>query len=334
MDILELLTNKDRIDYSNNFNYQTNFKGDSMFPSIKTENIKLALLKLLENGNLPVMAQVHALDTEARIGDRPDYRELDVQKLLIKEKLNQTERIAQFLNGETNENTVKDFVYDDMGNLISRVLTRIELFRMQLLSEGKIVINENNYKTTVDFGYDTTHNDNFTNWSDPKANIIADLDAIKSKAKKKGYTITRALTSDKIIGYLCANEGLTTIINKGGQIATRERVINFIYENFGIQFDTNDELYKESAKSKTTHRFYPENKITFIAGNEILGNTIYGVTPEELSLTKSADVTMNGYVAVTQWDTPDPVATWTKASAMCLPAMNDIDRLFIVTVTA
>ena len=61
--------------------------GQLLFPAEKTNNIKIATKTLVSNGTLPVMAQVHALDTEARIGDRTNYKELEVEKLLIKEKL-------------------------------------------------------------------------------------------------------------------------------------------------------------------------------------------------------------------------------------------------------
>ena len=61
--------------------------GSCFFPAEKTNNIKIATKTFVSNGTLPVMAQVHALDTEARIGDRTNYKEL-VEKLLIKEKLN------------------------------------------------------------------------------------------------------------------------------------------------------------------------------------------------------------------------------------------------------
>ena len=35
--------------------------------------------RLVEGGNLPVMANFHALDTEAKIGDRTNYRTIEFE---------------------------------------------------------------------------------------------------------------------------------------------------------------------------------------------------------------------------------------------------------------
>lgn len=334
MDYLELIKTSDLIEFAENYNYKTNFMGEALFPSTKTDNFKMTIRRIVENGNLPVMAFVHSLDTEARIGDRPDYEELKVEKLFIKEKLNQGERLAEYLSKYTPDSEVKAFIFNDLANLYVRVLTRIELMRMQLLSTGVIVVNENNAQANVNFGYKASHNDTMTGWNDPAHDIIADLNGIVRKAKNDGYTITRALTSDKIISYICANTAIQAYFTRANILPTESNVLNWIASNFGIEFATNENFYKVRAKDTAKHRFYPENKITWIAGNEVLGKTVYGVTPEELELTSGTDaqVTSNAYVVGTMWKANDPVTTWTKASAVALPVPNDIDRLYITTI--
>lgn len=329
MDILKLITDKDRLDFTENYDYKTSFVTSPLFPARKTDNMKLEMSRLVEGGDLPVMAQFHALDTEARIGDRTNYRTMEFEKLFIKEKLNQTERISMFLNGVKDEQKIINFVYDDMGNLVSRVQTRAELANCQVLSTGKLTINENNYKTVVDYGYKNSHNISLANWSNPDHSIVADLNDLLEQARKEGKVITRALTSSKVVSYLVANNEIKGFFEKSGQLVTRNRVLQWVYENFGIAFATNDDVYKLSANDSTTHRFYPENKITFFNGNGALGAGLYGVTPEELELT---DTMSRGMVVVTQWKTSDPVATWTKASAMYLPVISDIDGIYIGTV--
>jgi len=331
MNILNLITDKDRLEFSENYNYQTNFALSSLFPSRKSKNLKVDVTRLVENGSLPVMAQFHALDTEARIGDRTNYRQIEFEKLMIKEKLNQTERIHELLGNNADKQEVIDFIYDDMGNLTSRVLTRAELANNQVMATGKLEINENNFKTVVDYGYPTANNVSFTAWADPAHDIVADLNAVLAKAKAKGKVITRALTSGKIVSYMVNNTGIKQFFKDAGVLVTEKKVLQWVYENFGIAFVANDDVYKTSANDATVHRFYPENKITFFGGNGSLGAGLYGVTPEELALTKG--VTSRGNVTITQWETPDPVATWTKATALYLPVVSDIEGLFIATVS-
>lgn len=329
MDILKLITDKDRLDFTENYDYKTSFVTSPLFPARKTDNMKLEMSRLVEGGDLPVMAQFHALDTEARIGDRTNYKTIEFEKLFIKEKINQTERISMFLNGVKDEQKLVNFIYDDMGNLVSRVQTRAELANCQVLSTGKLTINENNYKTVVDYGYQSSHNISLNDWANPSHSIVEDLNALLEQARKDGKVITRALTSSKVVSYLVANEEIKGFFEKSGQLVTRNRVLQWVYENFGIAFATNDDVYKLSANDKTTHRFYPENKITFFNGTGALGAGLYGVTPEELELTETMS---RGMVVITQWKTSDPVATWTKASAMYLPVISDIDGIYIGTI--
>lgn len=329
MDIMALVSQEDFLEYTSNYNYKTKFLLDSFFPSIKTEKFFIEMERIIENGDLPVVALAHAFDTEARIGDRTSIEKLELEQILIKEKLNQSERIRRYLNHGANKDKLVDYIYDDAGNLISRVLARVELMRNQLISTGKVSIDENNFKLTLDYGYKDSHSDNFTGWEDPTHDIIADLNRIKAKASEEGKEITKAITSSKILGYIIANKAINDIFAKALQLPTGDNILRWIYDNFGIQFAVNDVKYKEKANEKKLHRFFPENVITFIAGEGTFGNTVYGFTPEEDAI---PNATNSGYVTVSQWDTPDPVATWTKATALVLPVMNDIDRLFICKV--
>lgn len=331
MDLLKTFNNEATARYTSEFDYQTNFLLDEFFPSVKTEDLIIELEKISKNGDLPTIALVHANDTETRIGDRPNYERLQIEQLLIKEKINLTENQLRYKSFGVSENSIEAKIYDDFANLISSVLARVELERCQLLSTGKIEIDENNIKTTVNFGYDSSHNDNFTGWSDPTHDIIADLEAIKAKANAEGKVITRALTSSKIVGYITKNNAIKEIFAKSLQIPTASNILNWINANFGIVFVTNDALYKEKHQGATqTHRFFPENVISFFTGEGTIGTTLYGHTTEELEF----GVENSGLVTLSQWKTPDPVAVWSKASAIAIPVMNDIDGLFIVKVSA
>ena len=330
-DILKLITDKDRLDYSENYNYETNFALSDIIPNVKTKNLKVAISKLVENGALPVMAQFHARDAEARIGDRTNYRQLEVDKLLIKEKLNQTERIIEFLGQNADDQEIVDFIYDDFSNLTSRVLTRAELAKNQVLSTGRLTINENNFVKDVDYGYPVANNISFASWSDKTHDIVGDLNALLEKATAKGKTITRALTSSKVVSYMVNNDGIKAFFEKSGNLVTKQRVLQWVYENFGIAFAINDAVYKTSATDKTTHRFFPENKISFFGGEGTIGTGFFAPTAEELAL--KSGVSERALVTLTQWEQKDPVGIWTKGSAIFIPVLADIEGLFIATVT-
>ena len=331
MDLLQLLTNKDKLDYSENYNYDNNFIGTRLFPQEKTNNLKVSIARLVENGSVPVMAQFHALDSEARIGDRTNYKEIEVEKLLIKEKLNQGERIAYYLNGVTDNDTVRDFIFDDANNLVSRVLTRAELANMQLMGYGRLEVNENNFKAVIDYGMPETNKLAVTGWSNAEHDIIGDLNKIKAQAKTKGKTIDKALTSSKVLGDMLKNTSIVNYLAKLNLIASETTLLDMLQSVFGIAFEVNDDVYKENANSKEVKRFYPEDKISFFGGTQSFGKGLYTNTPSELFGEVESS---KGYVVINMWKSQDPAGIWTKAEAVYIPVPRDIEGLFIVTVGA
>lgn len=333
-DILKLITETDRIDYGTNYAYKTNFMGQKLFPAKKVENLKVRIAQLLEGGDVPVMAQVHSFDSEARIGDRPDFDVVDLEQAFIKEKINQTERIIKLLGNRATENETIDFVYNDMDNMMSRVLTRCEVANMELLSTGKVTYKENNVNLELDYKLSSDNKVALGKWSDSAHDILGDINTIISRATAKGVTLARAITTSKVIGYMINNDGIKGFWANKADVLTKARLITWLNENYGIEFVTNDEVYKESAKSTVTHRFFKEDTISFVGTKATLGEGLFGVTPEELELNDGKyEFNEKMFVALTQWKTPDPVAVWTKASALYVPVIKNINGLFIGTVS-
>lgn len=326
-DLLKLITPKMWKEFTENYVYPTNFMGQKLFPAIKTDDLEVAIAQLVEGGQVPVMAQVHAFDTEARIGDRPEFEKVNYQKLLIKEKLNQTERIAQLLKYAPDSKVVK-FVFDDAANLISRILTRAEVANMEVLGTGKASYNENNVVLNVDYGVKST---DISGWNDPAHDILGDIQTAISARAAKGYATERAITSSKMVSYMLANKAIQGYWANKAEPLTQSRLIAWVKDNYGVEIVVNDATYKTSAKDSTVKRFYPEDAITFVASRTALGQGMFGYTPEELALPETSE---KNFVTITQWETPDPVAVWTKGSALYVPVLRDAHSISILKHTA
>lgn len=333
-DYLGMIDKELLVAVSNDFDYleaTKDFIGMRFFPMVKTENMKLAVIQLTEKGKVPVMALIHALDTEARIGDRPNPESVNYELFLIKEKLNQGEALKKLLlNGMMNPDKQEALrrIYDDAANLISRVLTRIEAMACEVLSTAKLTIAENNVAKVVDYGLPATHRMTRNGWSNPATNILADLVDIQTRAKNK---IVRAVMTSKIMGYLQKNTGLNSLAATLGVIASVKFVKEYILQQLGIEIIVYDGSYRLSALDDTEYYFLNEDVVTFLTTDEVLGRTFFTYTPEE-----DAGIIdrLEGFVAVTQYSTPDPVATWTKASAIAFPCPADIYQMYILTVGA
>ena len=157
MDYLRTLKHEELVRISADFDYLSataDFVGLKLLPMVKTENMKVAMYNLLNGSDIPVVALVHALDSEARIGDRPEYEEIREELFLIKEKINQGEELRKKIKDlgmSDDDNTVVRAIYDDIANQISKVLAGFERRACEALSTAKLVIDENGAKRTVDY---------------------------------------------------------------------------------------------------------------------------------------------------------------------------------------
>lgn len=326
MNILELIDQKDLLSFSQNLSIQRNYVGDRLFPDTKTENLEAEYMRLTNALNLPTMALVHAFDSEAAIGSRPDIQKVTVEKLLIKEKINQSERLQLFLNSGAKENSLIEYVFDDAARLADSVKARTEVMKMDALSTGKITVNENNLKFSIDCGV-PSDNKKSVDWSDTSADILGDIQAAVDAAKDKGYTPDYVLTTSKVLEKIRKNKGIQTAIygtNGVGVFVDNARINQLFTDMFGVTIEINDARYQYETASgkKTTKRYVDEGKFVIVSTmNGTVGTGLWGVTPEEIGLGAYTAKSAQQYITITQWETADPRAVWTKASGVFIPVM-------------
>lgn len=336
-DILNLIPASDRLDFSQNLSIaRPAYLGDRLFPDQKTENLVAEYLRLADGARLPVMATVHALDTEAEIGSRPVFDKMSIEKLFIKRKINQTERVQLLTDsGVYRDEAIVRYVFDDMRAMAEAVKTRTEVAKMEVLATGKMFIKENRLSIPIDY-HVPEKNVSFELDLGPEADIIGQIQAIVDYATDQGYTITEAVTSKKIVRKLAANKGIQTLINGAlgqGAFVADEQLRSLFTRLFDFgTITTNDLRYKTQTADGTeeTHRFFPESKISFIA-TPTLGVGLWGSTPEEREYGQYGEKNAQQYITITMWATPDPVAVWTKASGLFIPVLPDPNALFIAT---
>ena len=342
-DILKLISQADRLDFSQNYGIaRPNFLGDTLFPDIKTPALQAEYLRLASGAALPVIASVHAFDTEAEIASRPALDKVNIEKLFIKRKINQTEKMRLLMNnGVNSDSAIVDYVFDDMGRLADAVKTRTELAKMEVLSTGKMTIDENSLNLAVDYGVASENTSHSFNWSAADADILGDMQTVVDMAAEKGQTITGIVVSSKVLRQMRNNTRIQNYIfgsSGAGTLVTKAQLQALFGEQFGFtEINVNDLRYgqENAAGAITSKRFFPENKVSFIckAANGSVGTGLWGVTPEEESLGQYTEKSAQQFITLTQWATPDPVAVWTKASGLFIPVLPNPDGLFIATVT-
>lgn len=338
--VLTMISDKDRLDFSQNYSIQRNYVGDILFPDVKTENLEAEYERLSEGMELPTAAKVHAFDTEAAIGVRPSFEKVTVEKLLIKEKINQSERLAQLLNRGVRESRLVDYVYDDMNRLANNVKTRTEIAKMEVMATGKMTIKENGLDMEIPYGVNKTKD--LSGWDNPSHDILSDIEEMVALAVDAGYAVNAILTSTKMISYMRKNTGIANAINgvNGARIVTKAQIDTMLNELYGIAtVRTNDASYgipTADNKGRIAVRFFPENVFTLYVegiGGKV-GSGLWGVTPEEERQGAFTDVNYKQFITISQWETPDPVAEWTKASGVFIPVLPNPFAMVIGTHAA
>ena len=325
-----------------------NDPADEIFGDQKTDNLVAEWQSIADEYRIPVMAQFHGFDTESQTTFRVPVDTHNIEKGLIKVKINQSERMRALLrSGVNGDESLYDYVVNDGLRLAEQVVTRTKVAKNELLATGQITIKENNLDLTVDYGVPAEHKAYTLDFGAGATDDIPDqIQAIVDAARNSGTVLNGIITSRKMIGKLRANAAIQQAINGNagiGALVRRGALEDYLAEEFGInQVIENDLTYGASATIQasgrpavTSARYYPNNKVTFFATNVNgrIGMGLWG-DPPETDVTQLLDVSGSGaspFVYITQWAEEDPAVLWTKASTLFMPVLYNPNSLFIAT---
>ena len=321
---------------------------DGLFGDEKTDNLVAHWENIASEYQIPMMAQFHGFDTEAKTTFRVPIDSYNIEKGLIKVKLNQSERLRALMNrGVVGDEALYNYVLDDGIRLADQVITRTKVAKNELMATGKVTIKENNLDLTVDYGVPQAQTSLTLNLH-PNADVMAQIQQIIDDASDAGVVINGIMTSRANVTKMRKNAILQKAINGNigaGALLTNSALTAFLSEEFGInQIITNDLQYGSSATGVETgrptivqKRYYPSNKITFFATNPggRMGVGLWG-NPPEVDAARFYDTSSSGvspYVYIMQWMETDPTVLWTKASGLFMPVLYNPKSLFIATTT-
>lgn len=345
--IMGFLPEADRLEIGFNVT-RPNDPIDGLFGDLKTDNLLAEWESLAAEYQIPMMAQFHGFDTESRKTFRVPIDTHNIEKGLIKVKINQSERMRALLGKGVDRagSALYDYVLNDGIRLADQVFTRSKVAKNELMATGKVTIKENNLDLTVDYGVDANHMGYTLDLSD-SADVSEQIQDIIDDATEAGVVITGMMTSKKNITKLRKNLSLQKII--GGSTAAEQLIpktaLNTYFETeLGIStIITNDQVYGKDATIGadgrpviSTARYFPKDKITFFATNPggKLGTGLWGNPPEADDFeVKTGASGVSPYVWVTQWFEKDPHVLWTKASALYMPVLYNPDSIWGATIS-
>lgn len=322
---------------------------DSLFTDDKTDNLVAAWQSIASEYQIPVMAQFHGFDTEAQTTFRIPIDNHNIEKGLIKVKINQSERMRALMRAGVRNDQMYDYVLNDGVRLADQVVTRTKVAKNELMATGKVTIKENNLDLTVDYGVPAANIAYTIDFgAGASSDVPSQIQAIIDDAIDKGVTINGILTSKKNITKMRQNADIQKAIGGNvslGALVSRPALEAYLEEEFGItQIVENDLTYGASAvigangrPSITTKRYFPVDKVTFFATNPggRMGVGLWGNPPEvDAGQFMEVDTSeQSPYVYISQWMEKDPAVLWTKASGLFMPVLYNPNSLFIASVT-
>lgn len=320
---------------------------DGLFGDEKTDNLVAKWESIAAEYSIPVMAQFHGFDTEAQKTFRIPIDTHNIEKGLIKVKINQSERLRALTRaGVQGDEALYNYVLQDGIRLADQVITRTKVAKNELMATGQVTIKENNLDLTVDYGVPADQKGLSVDVTAASADPMEDIQTVIDAALAKGVIINGMMTSKKVLSKMRKNAALQKAINGNvgaGALVSQAALTAFLSDEFGINsIVTNDLTYGASSiigangrPSVTTARYFPETGITFFATNPggKLGTGLWGDSPEA-DASGFYNVSGSGvspYVYIMQWMETDPTVLWTKASSLFMPVLYNPNSLFIAT---
>jgi hypothetical protein len=319
------------------------YVGAALFPVNPVNELSFEYWKSLNL--LPVMASIQAYGAEAQIASRDGDSKISGEIPPIKRKINLNERelIALKREGAGDVDMVRNTLYNDLDNMIDSVLARIEMMRMDAVSSGQMVINENGVVVTVNYGVPggqivdlDAHNDAEGDWDQVNAEPITMIQAwVNTVVAGCGIRPTRALTSNIVVANMMKNAQIRKMLygDSGASRAVSLSDINALLSSLDLpQIATYDLQVRSQAENGviTTVRFFPEKKIVLLppitCGETLMGPTAEALLDGEVEAKEAAGI----YARVDE--VQEPPAVWTKAAATSIPTFPMADTVHIATV--
>lgn len=337
--------------YSETASNKKEYIGAGLFPAKKKMGLDLKWIKTSKG--LPVSLAPSNFDAVSTLRSREGFAFTETEmaffreSMLVKEKDEQ--EIMRVLDSTDPYVTdVLSRIFDDATTLVDGAKVVPERMIMQLLapSDGSPKISIQANGATYAYNYDPNNTYKTNNYvklsgstdkwddvenSDPLDDVSMAIDAIEENTGERPEIM---IVSKKTMNYLKQNAKIRNVVlaqNTTANIYMTDARVKEIFANeLGINIVVYSKQYKD--ETGTAQKFYPDGFATLIPSGT-LGNTWYGVTPEERTLMgkPTADVSIVGTgIAVAVSVSEDPVQTKTTVSEIVLPSYERMDSTYVI----
>ncbi|TFD27516.1 major capsid protein [Cryobacterium cryoconiti] len=243
--------------------------------------------------------------------------------------------------GGTNSEALAQAVYNDSQSLTEEVQNRLEQAWGDVLSDGKLTINENGFQGEADFGVPANQKVTAaTLWTNTaSATVLSDYLAwCDTYAATNGFVPAAARVSQRIARLMQANAQIVGAVHGSTSGKTRVNLneLNDLLASEGLPVITVMRIKQLDVDGVTTPSI-GDDRILFTPENlGDLGYTAWGISATALELIDSnkADMAFEdapGIVGVIEKDGP-PYRQFTYVDAVAMPVLAEAKLLMIADV--
>lgn len=289
-------------------------------------------------------AKFRSFDGRINVSQRDGGSDKRVSLLPLSDSLSQGEyETLQLLfaqTGGTNAAALERAIYNDAENLTRNIQNRLELAWGDVLTDGILTINENDFQGVADFGVPGGNKVTAgTLWTNIAAPALADLrtwhDAYRAA---NGGAPGQTRMSQRVLRLLQSNTGIVNAVHGSavGKTWVNRAELNALFESEGFAPINVPDVAQVDVDGSLVS-VVPDDRLFLLPENlSDLGYTAFGISATALELVGSteADLTFeeaSGIVGVVLKDGP-PFRQNTFVDCVAMPVLVDGRRLFVADV--
>jgi hypothetical protein len=286
-------------------------------------------------------ASFRAYDAESPIGSRPGVIRVsgELPPISRKIRLGEYDRLRQ----RKLDDRIRGALMTDAERMVKSIMARMELARGDALVNGAVTIDENGLIVEADFGRSGSMSVAPTTlWSDiATATPLTDLLTWRETyITTNGELPGSIVTSTRVLNYLLRNEEIRQLAATalGTPTLVAPGMLGQVFEAHGLP-----PIYTYDAQVKVNgaaEKIIDDDKLLLLPTvgdanspeSSDLGATLWGTTVEATSPKYSIEMGEEPGIVAGSYEDEDPIALWTKASAIGLPILANPDLSMVADV--
>lgn len=314
---------------------QSAYMGEMLFPATKIQGLELS--QIGGRAGLPVQLKASAFDTQATYRDRMSIEVTKKKMPFFRERMKIDEETRQQILAISQDSILRGYVsriFDDANNLLRGARASREKMAMDLISTGHVKINGNGVKLDYDYGIANKQKVKpSVAWTDTaNSKPLQDLSDWVDYARTQYHvSLGYAVMTTKTFNLIKASQSVIATLyplatSTANQFVTSNQVKELILSSVGVQVLINDNAYADEVGG-AGKPFFPDYVVSLLPVGGVVGNMVFGTTPEEIDLATRAQTADNTRitdlgVAVFTHLIPHPVNVEVIVSQICLPSFS------------